>query len=323
MKFSHNFVSENKKQDHKNNRKKVKDMINKILFVTLSNIGDAIMTTPVLQALHELYPEAVIDIVGDQRSSEIFKYCPYRGRILHKQKNSLRCVLALVVDLWVQSYDLIIDLRTDGLAYLLPAGKRYTKLNKIKNSAHEAQRHMSIISKIYHKSSPQCHVWISDAERKFAKEALRGYYGKKLLGVGVGAASSDKIWSKENYLSLVEKTSNDFDAIVFLGNSQDKKYSDYISSKTKGQCVNLCGMTSLLEAAAVLQCLTLFVGNDSGLGHIAGAVDILTITLFGKESSPLRYRPWGRKSVWLQGRDSKMESIKPADVLCKLKNLTI
>ncbi len=46
------------------------------------------MTTPVLQALHELYPEAVIDIVGDQRSSEIFKHCPFRGEIFHKQKNS-------------------------------------------------------------------------------------------------------------------------------------------------------------------------------------------------------------------------------------------
>jgi len=62
--------------------------INKILFISLSNIGDAVMTTPVLQALHELYPEAVIDIVGDQRSSEIFKYCPFLGEIFHKHKSS-------------------------------------------------------------------------------------------------------------------------------------------------------------------------------------------------------------------------------------------
>ena len=66
----------------------MKDFVNKILFISLSNIGDAVMTTPVLQALHELYPGAVIDIVGDQRSSVIFKHCPYRGKIFHKQKNS-------------------------------------------------------------------------------------------------------------------------------------------------------------------------------------------------------------------------------------------
>ena len=108
----------------------MKNVVNKILFISLSNIGDAIMTTPVLHALHQLYPEAIIDIVGDQRSSEIFKHCPYRGEIFHKQKNSfLRGVPALLMTLWAQSYDLVVDIRTDGLAYLLPAGKRLSLIH--------------------------------------------------------------------------------------------------------------------------------------------------------------------------------------------------
>ncbi len=151
-------------------------MVSKILVISLSNVGDAVMTTPVLQALHELYPEAVIDIVGDQRSSEIFKHCPYRGEIFHKQKNRfLRGVPAMLRVLWAQSYDLVVDVRTDGLAYLLPAGKRFTKLNRTKTKGHSVQQHLGVISKIYQSDPPQCHVWISDKEKNFAEKSLGDY----------------------------------------------------------------------------------------------------------------------------------------------------
>jgi ADP-heptose:LPS heptosyltransferase len=227
----------------------MKDEVNKILFISLSNIGDAIMTTPVLQALHELYPEATIDIVGDQRSSEIFKHCPFRGEIFHKQKNNfLRGVPALLKTLWAQSYDLIVDIRTDGLAYLLPTRKRFTKLNKTNTGSHAVQQHLGIMSKIYEGDPPQCNVWTSSIEKNFAKEALGDYYGKKLLGIGPGANAEVKIWPKENYLSLVKKAGEYFDAVVFFGNNRDKEISDYISSHVEIPCINLCGKTSLRRA---------------------------------------------------------------------------
>ncbi len=290
-------------------------MVNKILFISLSNIGDAIMTTPVLQALHELYPEAIIDIVGDQRSSEIFKHCPYRGEIFHKQKNSfLRGVPALLISLWAHSYDLVVDIRTDGLAYLLPTGKRFTKLNKTKAGAHAVQQHLGIISKIYQSDSPQCYVWISGIEKDFAKECLGDYYGKKLLGVGPGANADVKIWPKENYLSLVEKAGEFFDAVVFFGNNRDKEISDFISSHAEIPCINLCGRTSVLQAVAILELMAVFVGNDSGLGHMASAAGIPTITVFGV-GEPDRYRPWGEKALWLVGEKQNINNVTVDDVV--------
>ncbi len=290
-------------------------VINKILFISLSNIGDAIMTTPVLQALHELYPEAVIDIVGDQRSSEIFKHCPFRGEIFHKQKNSfLRGVPALLISLWAHSYDLVVDIRTDGPAYLLPAGKRLTKINRKAIGSHAVQQHLGIISEVYQGVPPQCRVWTGEKENNFAKEVLGDYYDKKLLGIGPGANADVKIWPKENYLSLVEKTENNFNAVVFFGNNKDKEYSDYISSRVDIPCINLCGMTSILEAVAIQQCLEIFVGNDSGLGHMASAAAIPTLTIFGA-GEPDRYRPWGEKSLWLVGQEQEIRNISVGAVV--------
>ena len=303
----------------------MRDQVSKILFITLSNIGDAIMTTPVLQALHKLYPEAVIDIVGDQRSSKIFKYCPFRGRILHKQKQKfLRGGPLLLKDLWFQYYDLIVDIRTDGLAYLIPAGKRYTKFNRKLNrkptGSHAVQQHMDIISELFQGDPPQCRVWLSDAEKKFAEEALGKYYGKRLLGLGIGANAEIKIWPKENYLSLLDKTRGFFDAAIFLGDDRDKEFSDFISSQIEMPCINLCGVTDIIQAVAVQQCLVGFIGNDSGLGHMASAAGIPTITIFGI-GDPGRYRPWGSKSIWLQGKDNKLGNIKVDDVVTSLNKI--
>ena len=295
------------------------DQVNKILFISLSNIGDAIMTTPVLLALHECYPEAVIDIVGDQRSSEVFKHCPFRGEIFHKQKQRfLRGTPALLKALWFQSYDLIVDIRTDGLAYLIPAGKRYTKFNKKLNrkttGLHSVQQHMGIISEIFQGDPPQCHVWVGEAENKYAEEVLGKYYGKRLLGLGIGANAEIKIWSKENYLSLVKKVGKNFDAVVFLGDDRDKELSDFISSQTETPCIDLCGKTNILQAVAVLKSLAGFIGNDSGLGHMASSVGIPTITIFGP-GKPDRYRPWGEKALWLVGEKQNINNVAVEDVV--------
>ena len=100
----------------------------KFLFITLSNIGDALLTTPVLQCLHRYDERASIDIVGDKRSSLLFRHCPYRGEIYHKQKQRfLRGTPSLLLELRRKRYDLVVDLRTDILAYLVRAEKRLFK----------------------------------------------------------------------------------------------------------------------------------------------------------------------------------------------------
>ena len=58
------------------------------LVVTLSNIGDLVMTTPVIEALHERFPGDAIDIVADRRSSALLEATPYLGTIYHRDKRA-------------------------------------------------------------------------------------------------------------------------------------------------------------------------------------------------------------------------------------------
>ena len=198
----------------------------RILFMSLSNIGDAIMTTPVLQALHAMYPDASIDIVADKRSSEVFFHCPYRGRLLHKDKHGfLRGLPALIIKLRSENYDLVVDPRTDFTAYLLRAEKRLTRRHRKPYGAHSVERHMGVIRSLHSINPiPPCVVWTGESDRDFANQVLKEYQGNKLLGIGPGANSLPKIWPHNNYLGLIASLRQEFAAVVLLGNENDRQY---------------------------------------------------------------------------------------------------
>ena len=99
------------------------------------------MTTPVLESLHGLFPEATIDIVADKRSAILFSQCPYRGEVLLKDKKKfLRGSVELLGRARKTVYDLIVDLRTDGLAYLCRGHRRYTKWGRRPYGAHAVEQ---------------------------------------------------------------------------------------------------------------------------------------------------------------------------------------
>ncbi|MGH8509481.1 MAG: glycosyltransferase family 9 protein, partial [Gammaproteobacteria bacterium] len=82
--------------------------------------------------------------------------------------------------------------------------------------------------------------------------------------------------------------------------------------------LNLAGQTSILEDCAVLAQTQVFVGNDSGLGHMASAVGTPTLTVFGPTDA-LRYRPWGRHADWLCEPEGRLEALSGAAVAARLR----
>lgn len=293
----------------------------KILCITLSNIGDAIMTTPVLEALHRHYPDAVIDLVADRRSSEVFTHCPYRGRIVFKEKRAgWRGTLQLVRVLWHTRYDLIVDLRTDGLAYLLRARRRLTKWQRQERGPHAVEQHMGVIAALGNTNILPTRIWLTPQLEAEAAQRLDALPGTRWLALGPGANWEPKIWPLTRFRDLAEQLQNDFDAVVLLGGPNDAERCDFLSRTLPLETMNLAGKTSLLEAAAVLARAALFVGNDSGLGHIASAVGTPTLTLFGP-GEPQRYHPWGEHARWLVSPEHDLGKLSAEVVAAEVRKM--
>lgn len=293
-----------------------------ILVITLSNIGDAVMTTPVLETLHRRYPQAMIDLVTDRRSSEVFTHCPYRGRIVFKEKRAgWRGTLKLVRELRRMRYDLIVDLRTDGLAYLLRARRRLTKWQRRPHGPHAVAQHMGVIATLGGLDIPPTRIWLTPELERDAAQRLRSLPGGRWLALGPGANWAPKIWPAERFRTLITQLRDAFDGIILLGGPDDTERCREVARDCPLPHVDLAGRTGLLEAAAVLARATVFVGNDSGLGHLAAAVGTPTLTLFGP-GEPQRYHPWGARARWLTSPENDLRRLDAETVAAEVRTLT-
>jgi heptosyltransferase-3 len=285
-----------------------------ILFITLSNIGDAILTTPALMAVHRTYPEALIDIVGDARSIDVFLHCPFRDQLVLKYKgNSPGNLIALIRRLRQRRYDLVVDLRTDGFASLLRSKRRMTKRAARPTGPHSAQQHLAVVSSLGGEDPPATQIWLNDDLRDRAASRLQPFRDQRILAMGPGARWAPKIWPADHFVEIATRVADRFDVAVLLGSEQDRPACDAIEDQLGSSCLNLCGKMEILDAAAILELSTVFIGNDSGLGHIASAVGTPTVTVFGP-GQPERYHPWGPGNLWLTSPTGEVADV-PADAV--------
>jgi len=294
----------------------------RILLITLSNIGDVLMTTPVMEALHRKYPRALMDVVTDRRSIALFEHCPYRGKLLLRDKQlGWRGTLALLQQLRQTRYELVVDLRTDGLAWLLRTHRRLTRWGCRRENTHAVQQHMAVIAKRAQigDTPPVC-TWLSNAEHRFAQQALSALPGSRWLALGPGARWEPKCWPVRHFIELVTRLQPDVDAMVLLGSAADADCCRELAHAVSLPCLDLAGRTTLLQAGALLQQTRLFVGNDSGLGHLAGAVGTASLTLFGP-GDPTRYCPWNSRGYWLQSPTGRMADLPPDTVAQRARTL--
>ena len=292
------------------------EQVKKILFITLSNIGDVILTTPTLVRLGQKYRNAKIDIIGDKRSEILFRHCPLIDKFYQKNKSEgVIGTFKLIKEVRANSYDLAVDLRSDGLLYFVKADSR---LYKIKNkNIHSIEKHFLSLKEEL-SMMPDPIIWLGKKEKDKAKKVLSKTRGP-LLVIGLGANSSHKIWPTKYYAQLACLLKKYFNSVILIGDKKDNEFTTNFKEEYQGSFTNLSGKLDLLTTSAVLKEADLFIGNDSGLGHLASAVKTKTFTIFGP-GEPFRYRPWGAKAYYFQDKEKNIYNIKPKIILKEILN---
>jgi ADP-heptose:LPS heptosyltransferase len=293
-----------------------------LLFITRRHIGDALMTTPVLEAMHQRYPSARIDILAGPQSAILFEYCPYRGQIWRMDKGAgYQERLGLIRQLRRQHYDLIVDLRTDGLAYFLRAREKRTRWgarDRIQR-CHDVERHAAIFDRTLSlQALPSPVVWLDPKTTDQAQRRLRVLPGRRWLALAPGANWGPKCWPVARFVELIAAIGEEFDGVLLLGGPDDIPRSRELAELIQYPCLNLTGDTDLLLAAGLLAKASAFVGNDSGLGHLASAVGTPSLTVFGP-GEPERFHPWGCQADWMVATDRDLSKLTGQSVAERLR----
>ena len=268
----------------------------RILFITSTRVGDAVLSSGLLDHLIAENPGARVTIACGPAAASLFDSVPNLERliVLDKMAFSLHWPL-LLTRCAGRVWDILVDLRNYPMFYVLAARKRW-RIGPELGPMHRIERLARVIGLAGKPPSPR--LWISEQSQEKAKQLIPD--DSPVLAVGPTANWPAKTWRAENFTALIERLCG-ADGIlagarvaVFGRDDERPMVVRLLDSIPRERCLDLVGRLDLAEAHACLKRCSFYVGNDSGLMHLAAAADIPTLGLFGP-SPPEYYAPWGTK----------------------------
>lgn len=130
-------------------------------------------------------------------------------------------------------------------------------------------------------------IYLSEIERSSAAGILdRGGVSEAgFVAISPRAVAESRRWGLDNYTELARRIVNELGlSVCLVGSSDDKEYGEILQERVGTGVINLCGATKVRGAAAILERALAFVGNDSGLGHLAALVNIPLVILSGADA---------------------------------------
>ncbi|MDO9565355.1 MAG: lipopolysaccharide heptosyltransferase II [Candidatus Desulfaltia sp.] len=297
--------------------------IKQLLIRSTNWIGDAVMTTPAVRAIRKNFPHAEISILTRPWVAPVFESSPYIDNMLiyddFGKHKGLSGKLRLARELKQYGFDAAILLQnafeaaliaffagipcrigynTDARSFLLTHSVSCTPRIK---KMHQTGYYLDILHGIgLDTDGPGLDLVVAKKYQKSAAEILEEHgisRADRLVGINPSATFGPaKQWFPERYAALSDKIQEVFGAgILLFGGPGDRELGLRISQKMQHPPVDLCGKTDLGEAIALIKECDLFITNDSGLMHVAAALDVPLIAIFGS-TNPVTTGPQSQRS---------------------------
>lgn len=261
----------------------------KVLFITSSRLGDAILSTSVLHYLETKYPRLDVTVVCGGLPADLFRSIPFCSNVIVIEKKSFS---RHWFDLWKQTYarkwDKVIDLRGSLLSYFLKTRTRSRWQKNLCNEGHQVERLQRLMGVSY-PIAPK--LWLEGDYLKKAKTVIQN----PTLVVAPTANWMGKQWPADSFIGVLRQFLAKYPEhheILLVAAPHEGKVLKYIQHEIASTRVKTLLSSDLGYVACCLSQCDMFLGNDSGLMHMAAALGIPTIGLFGP-SDDTRYGPYG------------------------------
>jgi heptosyltransferase-2 len=298
-------------------------------------VGDAVMALPTVDAAAEATGATVVSIMTRPLTAPLFQHHPNVDRVVVIEDKKSRVLGPYHASRMIKDdrYDVALILPpslSSALIFKLAGvagrvgfagdSRSYLLTRAVpppKETMHRARQYLYLLEQITGLSLPLAnprpvlsHEDIASGEKILAKYGLT--YDSRYIVIAPQATAASRRWGAANYGRLSARLISDIDCtVILIGSLLERAAGDEVRQIGGARVVNLCGETDLMTAAAIASSARLFVGNDSGLAHLAGAVGCPLVVLSGadnpNETSPLC--------------DHKKVIIKDIDCICCVKNV--
>ena len=286
-------------------------------------IGDFLMTLPAIGALRERWPEAQIEIVGYPHIIELARERYYADAVRPIESRAMagffvpRGILDPTLMEYFGNFNLVISYLFDPDSMFANNVRRCGVRQVVEASARPSQKHGMHATEHYCKPleslaiyatqhSPR--VFPNDDDRAVAARVLEGLTREPLVAIHPGSGSEKKNWPVEKFAALGRWLVDELAVglLVVHGEADDAEVGQLTKLLSPRRVTVVRGL-KLPELAAVIEQCALFLGNDSGVTHLAAAVGTPTVAFYGPASLHIwEPRPWradGVRVVWFGADD--------------------
>ncbi|MGB5848144.1 MAG: lipopolysaccharide heptosyltransferase II [Ignavibacteriaceae bacterium] len=293
--------------------------INKILLIKPRGIGDIVLSTIVLDNLSSRFPVAEIHYLVEEFAKQSVENNPLIKKIHTMQKTEFAYFVARRIR--KDKYDLIIDMwsnpRSAQITFLSGAkyrlgysyrGRRYAyniKANAGRGDVHSAEHNLELLKAIdVPITSKNIHYHINKNSQekadRFTKELK--LINKNIIGIIPSGGWESKRCDAEKWIEICRELINKFDvSLLLLWGPGDERDVEKIKSELKDDIV-VSHETDVDEMAALINNCDVIIANDSGPMHIAAALNVPTLGLFGP-TDPEKHGPYSANSDYIIRED--------------------
>ena len=270
----------------------------RILFITANRLGDAILSTGLLHHLVQQYPEARFTVACGPVAASLFDAVPRLEALIKMRKGPWlahwRSLLGATI---TKRWFMVVDVRGSATAYVLRANRRHVYRRRDGN-AHRVEdlRHTLGLE-----APATPHIWLGPEHHALADRVLGAVSDRPLLMLGPTANWDAKVWPADRFAALAKVLTAPDGAlpnarIAVVGGPGERDVAAPVLDSIPAQNLVDLMEAPVLDTAAVAARASLYIGNDSGLMHLAAATGVPTLGLFGPTRDE-NYAPWGRFSA--------------------------
>ena len=297
--------------------------LNRVLIRGTNWIGDVVMTFPAIAAVRETLPKARMTVLVKPWVADLVRMHPAVDEVLVYERpgrhEGLGGILRLARELRARRFDAALLLQnaieaaiiarlagipiragysTDARGLLLTHPVRRSPQIQ---SVHQSLYYLEMLKALGFRS-PGAAVSLvpTEAQRRAAETSLTqmGIAGRRpLVGMAPGAAYGPaKRWHPERFAAVADRLAERFSCpILLFGSAGDRASTEAVQAAAATSFVDIAGRTDLSDAIALIAFCDLFLTNDSGLMHVAGALGVPTVTIFGSTNPKTTY-PLGKRT---------------------------
>ncbi len=304
------------------NRKKIdKTGIRRILIRSTNWVGDAVMTLPAIKAVKQNFPESSITVLAKPWVVPLFKDNPDVDKIIQYKKGKgfitdLAEMARVIGVIRKQEFDLAIlfqnafeaafltyfggvryrlGYNTDGRGILL--SHRIIRNEEVLK-VHQVEYYLSLLGAMGLEAAnadPSIYIAGEDMEKAGDLLHAKGVESRDfLVGLSPGAIYGEaKRWPPDRFARIGDWAAEKWHArVLVMGSPKERDICESVCGFMTNRSYNFCGRTSLSEAMGLIKHCGFFVTNDSGLMHVAAALGVPTVAVFGS-TDPVATGPRG------------------------------